>query len=46
MRDDGEIADIVDWNGRQGGEITLGMASYKRSGGFENRSFPRKRESS
>jgi hypothetical protein len=32
MRDDGEIADILDRDRRHGGEITLGAGSYKRSG--------------
>ena len=31
MRDDGEIADIFDGNGRHGGEITLGMGSLQAS---------------
>ena len=31
MRDDGEIADIVDWGGRHGGEITLGTPTFKQS---------------
>ena len=30
MRDDGEIADILDRDRRHGGEITLRMGSYKR----------------
>src|SRR4051794_10411200 len=49
MRDDGEIADILDGNGSHAREITSGGARHKRTAGVRDhlsRSFPRKRESS
>ena len=47
MRDDGEIADILDGDRRHGGEITLGVGSLQATDslGQQIRSFPRKRES-
>src|SRR6185503_14448082 len=44
MRDDGEIADILDRDRRHARQITPGVAAFKHAG--SNRSFPRKRESS